>query len=173
MLVRATSAKACIRPFADARHGVLQCADRLAAQDFIAFVHRFERVTHAAFAEELWLAEIRIPARAVDPAAHHVAAARHQIGIVRRRAGNQGEDFIAHLFGAALVGIQAEHPVVFAGLDGAVAQIAEAVEWHLDHPRAQRSAISAVRSTLNESITTTSSAHSTLETAASIFSASL
>ena len=34
-------------------------------------------------------------------------------------------------------------------------------------------AIAAVRSTLNESITTTSSAHSTLETAAAIFSASL
>ena len=34
-------------------------------------------------------------------------------------------------------------------------------------------AISAVRSVLNESTTTTSSAHSTLSTAASIFSASL
>ena len=110
----------------------------------------------------------------LDPAAHHVAAARHQIDVVRRRAGEQAEDFVAHRFGAALVGIEAEDPVVLAGLDRAVAQVAEAVERHLA-PRARRArvAISAVRSVLNELTTTTSSAHSTLETAASIFSASL
>ena len=59
----------------------------LPLQDFIAFVHRLERVAHAAFAEELRLAEVRVPARAFDPAAHHVAAARHPIDVMRRCAG--------------------------------------------------------------------------------------
>ena len=44
--------------------------------------------------------------------------------------------FISHLLGAALVGVQTEYPVVLAGLDGAVAQLAEAVERDFDHPRA-------------------------------------
>ena len=146
----------------------------LPAEHFVAFVHRLERVAHAAFAEELRLAEIRIPARALDPAAHHVAAARHQIDVVRRRAGQQRQNFVAHRLGAALVGIEAENPVELAGFDRAIAQIAEALERHVARRARQASvAISAVRSVLKELTTTTSSAHSTLDTAASIFSASL
>src|SRR5450830_1711702 len=117
---------------------ILQRADRLGAQDFIALVHRLERVAHAAFTEELRLAKVWIPTGAADPAAHHVAAARHPVDIVRRRTGNQAQDFVAHGFRAAFVGVQAEQPIVFAGFDGAVAQVAEAAERYLDHPRAQR-----------------------------------
>src|SRR4029077_13286403 len=46
---------------------VLQCAERLAVQQLIAFMYRLERVAHAALAEELRLAEIRIPAGTLDP----------------------------------------------------------------------------------------------------------
>src|SRR5579885_3857571 len=61
-------------------------ADRLAAQILETFVHRLEPVAHRAFAKELRLPEIRIPARAFDPASHHVAAPRHAIDIVGRRS---------------------------------------------------------------------------------------
>src|SRR5665213_90421 len=63
--------------------GVLQRADWLAGQYFIAFVHRLERVTHRAFAKKLRLTKIRIPAGAPDPAAHHIAASRHSIDVER------------------------------------------------------------------------------------------
>ena len=92
---------------------------------------------------------------------------------MRRRAGEQAEDFVAHLRGAAFVGIQTEDPVVRAGFDGAVAQVAEAVERHLDHAGAERGGDLDGAVGAEESTTTTSSAQSTLDTAASIFAASL
>ena len=92
---------------------------------------------------------------------------------MRRVGAQQAEDLVAHRGRAALVGIEAEHPVVPAGLDRAVAQLAEADERHLHHAGAERlrelgGAVGAVEST-----TTTSSAHSTVPTAASILAASL
>ncbi len=113
-------------------------AERLAAQVLETLVHRLERVAQAAFAEELRLAEIRIPAGAADPAAHHVAPARHAIDVVSGARGQQFENFVAHLFGAALVGVQTENPIVLAGFERAVAQFAEASERHLHHARAER-----------------------------------
>ena len=75
--------------------------------------------------------------RSRDPAPHHVVAPRHAVDVARRRIGEQAEDLVAHRLGAALVGIEAENPFVAASLDGAIAQIAKAVERHLDHPRAE------------------------------------
>ena len=131
-------------------HRILQGAERLAAEIFKAFVHRLARVAHRAFAEQLRLAEIRIPAGALDPASHHVALARHQIDVVRRLSGNQAEDLVAHLRRAALVRIEAENPFVRAGLERAVAQVAEALEFDLHHARTAlqgnvRGAVAAVR----------------------------
>ena len=117
---------------------VAQRAGRLAVEDFVALMHRLKRVTHAALSKELRLAEVRIPAGAAYPAAHHVAAARHPVDVVRGRAGENAKDFVAHRLRAALVGVQAEDPVVFAGLDGTVAQFAEAVERHFHRARAER-----------------------------------
>ena len=101
-------------------------------------MHRLERVAHAAFAEELRLAEVRVPAGAADPAAHHETAARHPVDIGWRRAGEQAEDLVAHCGGAPLVGVEAENPVAAAGFDGAIAQIAETVERHLHDARSER-----------------------------------
>ena len=113
-------------------------ADRLAAQVLVTLVHRLERVAHRAVLEELRLAEIRIPAGALDPAAHHVAPARHAIDVAWRISSDQRENLVAHRRGASLVGIEAEDPVACALRDRLVAQVAEALERDLHHPRAER-----------------------------------
>jgi len=89
------------------------------------------------------------------------------------RAGDQGENLISQGLGAALIGVQAEDPIAFADFDRTVAQIAEAIERHLDHTRAQRGGDLSGAVDAERIHYTTSSAHSTLETAAAIFSASL
>ena len=101
-------------------------------------MYRIELVAHRAFAKELRLAEIRIPAGAADPTSHHVAPARHPVDVVCGRAGDQGENLISQGLGAALIGVKAEDPIAFADFDRTVAQIAEAIERHLDHTRAER-----------------------------------
>ena len=99
---------------------------------------RLERVPHAAFSKELRLPKVRVPTGTADPAAHHEAAARHPINVAWRRAGDQFQNLIAHLRGAPLVGIKAENPIAAAGLDGAVAQIAETLERHRHDARPKR-----------------------------------
>ncbi len=115
-----------------------QLPERPLGQQLIALVHGIGVVAHRALAEQLRLPEVRIPARALDPASHHVVAARHQIGVVLRRSDDEDrQDLVAHLARAALVGIEAEDPVVTALRDRAVAQVAETVERDLHHPRAE------------------------------------
>src|SRR5262245_10955696 len=116
---------------------IFQSADRPSANDFVAFVHRLERVADAAFAEELRLTEIRIPPRSLDPPAHHVAAPRHHIDVVRGRAGQQGQNLVAHGFGTALVGIKTENPFELATFYRTVAQVSEALERHIHDTRAE------------------------------------
>src|SRR5262249_4527429 len=58
---------------------IAQRAYRFSSENFIAFMDRFKRVSHAALAEELGLPEVWIPARAADPAPHHETAARHAV----------------------------------------------------------------------------------------------
>jgi hypothetical protein len=99
---------------------------------------RLERVAHAALAEELRLAEVWIPARTVDPAAHHETAARQPVNVAWWTAGEEFENFVAYLRGAAFVGVQAKNPVIAARLDGIVAQIIEAFERHLHHTGSER-----------------------------------
>src|SRR5262249_30767399 len=150
-----------------------QGAHRSFAKHFESLVDGLKRVTNAAFAEELRLTEIRIPARATDPAAHHVTAPWHHVDLMRWRTRQKRKNFIARCVGAAFVGVEPEYPAKSAGRDGAIAQVAKPVERQLHDACASERAISAVRSVLNESTTTTSSAHNTLDPAASIFSASL
>src|SRR5215467_15787764 len=102
-------------------------------------MNRLKRVTNAALAEELRLTEIRIPARAADPAAHHVTAARHHVDLMRWRTGQKRENFVADRFGTAFVGIKAEYPAKIAGLDGAIAQVAKPAERHVHDACAKRS----------------------------------
>ena len=101
-------------------------------------MNRFERVPHAAFAEQLRLPEIWIPAGTADPASHHEAAPRHAVNVARRRASEKFQDLVAHLRGTAFVGIQTENPVAAACLDGAVAQITKPLERHLHDARPKR-----------------------------------
>src|SRR3984957_3841592 len=84
---------------------ILQRADRLGAPIFITLVHRLKRVAHAAFAKELWLAEVRVPSGTLDPPAHHEAAPRHAIDVKRRTDGEQAKYLIADRGGAAFVGV--------------------------------------------------------------------
>src|SRR3984885_258622 len=100
---------------------MVQRADRLFGEQLVALMHGLERVAHAAFAEKLRLAEVGIPARAADPAAHHETPARHKIGVGWRRAGEQRENLVAYGGGAPLVGIEAENPVAAAGFNGVIA----------------------------------------------------
>ena len=94
---------------------------RLAGEKFVALMHRLGAIAHRAFAEQLRLAEIRIPARSGDPASHHVGAARHQQGVVRGVVGSHDpQNLVADLGGAPLVGIEADDPFVEAYLDCAV-----------------------------------------------------
>src|SRR5262245_20764990 len=88
-------------------------------------------VAHRAFAIELRLAEIRIPAGALDPAPHEVVAARNVVGVVRRAGGQKSKDLVAHLRRATLVGVEAENPFARAGVGRAVAQLAERGERNL------------------------------------------
>ena len=117
---------------------VMQRTERLAGEQLVALMHRLQRVTHAAFVEELRLAEIRIPAGTADPAAHHEAPSRHPIDVASWYAGEQSQNLVAHGRGAALIGVETEDPVAAAGFDRAIAQIAEALERHLHDARAQR-----------------------------------
>src|SRR6476620_840803 len=117
---------------------VAQGSGRPPSDHFEALVHWLERVADTALAKELRLAKIRIPARTLDPAAHHVAAARHHIDFVRRRASEQGKNFVADLGGATFVRVKAEDPVVGAGLDRTIAQVAETVESDIDNACAER-----------------------------------
>src|SRR5208283_4110170 len=93
---------------------VAQRADLPAAEDFTVLMHRFEGVAHAAFAEELGLTKIRIPAGTADPAPHHVVAARHPIDLIGRRTRQERENLVASRLGTPLVGTEAENPVVTA-----------------------------------------------------------
>src|SRR5262249_53064552 len=115
--------------------GVLQPSEWKRCEKLIALVHRAVVIAQRALAEKLRLAKIRIPAGALDPATHHVIATRHEVGIVRGGRGQNREDLITNLRGAALVGVKAENPVVPAFRDGAVTQITEAVEWNLNDSR--------------------------------------
>src|SRR5262249_11497796 len=83
---------------------VRQAAERGGGEELVALVHRLERVAHRAFAEELRLPVVRVPAGAADPAPHEVGAARDEVDVVRRVAREQAEDFVAHRGRAALVG---------------------------------------------------------------------
>src|SRR5580692_2080960 len=95
-------------------------------------MHRLGRVAHAAFAEELRLAEIRIPARAADPAAHHETSARHAVNVAGRDGGEECQNLVTYFFGAAFVSIEAEYPIAAAGRDSLITQIAKTVERYLD-----------------------------------------
>ena len=92
---------------------------------------------------------------------------------MRRRRSEQRENLVAHLRRGAFIRIEAEDPVMAAMGERLIAQIAEAAKLDLHHARTQRLRDLGRRSLLPESTTTTSSAHSTLETASAIFSASL
>src|SRR6202167_5992529 len=118
--------------------GVAKRADRCASENFIALMHRFERVAEAAFTEKLGLAEIRIPPGAANAPAHKVIAPRHPIDVVRRRSAEQPYDLVPHRGRAAFVGVETEDPLAAARLDGPVAKVAEARERHLDNTRAKR-----------------------------------
>ena len=56
---------------------------------------------------------------------------------MRGRRSQDREDLVANLGGAAFVGVEAEDPIVPAFCDGAIAQIAEALEWDLNDARAE------------------------------------
>ncbi len=56
---------------------------------------------------------------------------------MRRLSCEDRQNLVAHLAGAALVGVEAEDPVVAAFHERAVAQIAEAVKRDLHHARAK------------------------------------
>jgi hypothetical protein len=83
------------------------------------------------------LPEVRVPARAFDPAAHHVVAARHQVRIKHRLSGQDRQDLVADFRSAALVRVQAEDPIEAAFLNRLVAQVAKSAELDLHDPRAE------------------------------------
>src|SRR6516162_417324 len=105
-------------------------------QELVAFMYRILTVSHRAFAEELRLSKVGIPARAPNPAAHHVIAPRHQIGVVGRRGREERQYRVARLCRAALIGIETENPVVPACRDRLIAQVAEAAKRNLHDTRA-------------------------------------
>ena len=110
---------------------VFQVSDGLAGKHLKAFVHRLLVVAHAAFAKELGLAVVGVPARMSDPAAHKVVAPRNAVNIQRCAVSADGADFLRCLRGASLIGVQAENPFVGAGSQGLVAQVAKALKFHL------------------------------------------
>ena len=104
-------------------------------QELVAFMHRIVAVAHRSFAEELRLSVVRVPARAPDPASHHVIAPRHEIRVMRRRGREDRQNFVASFRGAALVQIEAENPLMAALRNRLIAQVTEATERDLHDPR--------------------------------------
>src|SRR5262249_18915447 len=115
----------------------LQSSERPLRQEFVALMHGTVVVAHRAIAEELRLAKIRVPTRTLDPASHHIVAARHKIGVMGRRGRQDGKNLVANFGRAAFVRIEAKDPFVPAFRDRAIAQVAESMKWELNDPRAE------------------------------------
>src|SRR5262249_56040920 len=90
----------------------LQSSERPLRQEFVAFVHGIVVVAHSTFAEELRLTKIRVPTRTLDPASHHVIAARHEIGIMGRRGRQTTKNLFANFRLAPLVPIPPLDPFI-------------------------------------------------------------
>ena len=140
----------------------VQLSEAPCRQELVAFVHGVIAVAYSTFAEELRLSKVRIPSPSLlssVPSCSFAAARDRRHGPARTTGST---NLVASFRRAALVGIEAENPIVAVGRDGVIAKIANTVERKLYNARAEPGAISTVLSALPESTTTTSSAHNTL-----------
>src|SRR6516165_135038 len=63
----------------------LKLPEGLGGQQLVALMHGVVAVADGSLAKELRLPKIRVPARASDPAPHHVVAPGNEIGVVSGR----------------------------------------------------------------------------------------
>jgi len=116
---------------------VCHVAQGLVGEQLKSLMHRFLVVAQRAFAKQLRLAVVGVPARVLDPAPHKVIAPWRPVGVQGLWVGGDGADLGRSLGRATLVGIQAEYPFVRAGRQRLVAQVAKALEINLHHARTQ------------------------------------
>ena len=102
-----------------------------AAVEGLGFVDEFVVVAEFRAIEQLGLAIIRVPAGVLHPMAEEMAFAGDAVGI-EARGGQFPVDFGGEFRGAPFVGVDAEDPVVFGGIEGKIAEFAEAGEFFTD-----------------------------------------
>ena len=91
-----------------------------------AFMHKVIPIAQPVLVEKLRLAVVRVPATVPDPASQEKILPRHKERISPWPAGELGLNLLAQLVRRALVGINAQHPVVRHQLQHAVAELPEA-----------------------------------------------
>src|SRR2546428_9481425 len=91
-----------------------------------AFMHKVIPVPETVLVEKLRLAVVRVPTAVPDPTSQKKILPRHKERISTWAAGELGLNLLAQLVRRALVGIEAQHPVVRHQLQRAVAEIPEA-----------------------------------------------
>src|SRR2546427_1838200 len=91
-----------------------------------AFMQKVIPVPQTVLVEKLWLTVVRVPAAVPDPASQEKILPRHKERISPWATCELGPNLFAQLVRRALVGIDAQHPVVRHQLQRAVAELAEA-----------------------------------------------
>src|SRR5213594_1477450 len=99
-----------------------------------AFMHEVIPVPETVLVEELWLAVVRVPAAVPDPASQEKILPRHKERISPWATCEFGPNLLAELVRRALVGIDAQHPVVRHQIQRAVAELPKAFEITLIEP---------------------------------------
>src|SRR2546427_9219177 len=99
-----------------------------------AFMQKVIPVPQTVLVEKLWLTVVRVPAAVPDPASQEKILPRHKERISPWAAGELGPNLFAQLVRRALVGIDAQHPVVRHQLQRAVTELPEAFEITLIEP---------------------------------------
>src|SRR5437867_9075455 len=93
-----------------------------------AFMHKVIPVPETVLVEKLRLAVVRVPTAVPDPASQEKILPRHKERISPWATGELGLNLLAQLVRRALVGIDAEHPVVRHQLERPVTELSEAGE---------------------------------------------
>src|SRR5437867_944211 len=99
-----------------------------------AFMHKVIPVPETVLVEKLRLAVVRVPTAVPDPASQEKILPRHKERISPWATGELGLNLLAQLVRRALVGVNAQHPVVRHQIQRAVAELPKAFEITLIEP---------------------------------------
>src|SRR6058998_426047 len=99
-----------------------------------AFMHKVIPVPETVLVEKLRLAVVRVPTAVPDPASQEEILPRHKERISPWATCELGPNLLAELVRRALVGVNAQHPVVRHQIQRAVAELPKAFEITLIEP---------------------------------------